>query len=130
MSTVDSFMLMISSSVVRDVYQRSINPQAEERTIKRMSYSCMILIGLIVTAGAVNPPRFMQYLIVFTGGGLSVSFLVPVALAIYWPKTTSVGAAAAMISGFVVYLGLYVAGYIIYGSPRPVNVLKLDSTLR
>jgi len=126
MSTVDSFMLMISSSMVRDIYQRNINPNVPEKRVKRMSYACMILIGLIVTAGAVNPPRFMQYLIVFTGGGLSVSFLVPVTMALYWPRTTGLGAAAAMIAGFVVYLGLYVAGYIIYGSARPLNILELD----
>ena len=31
-----------------------------------------------------------------------------------------------MISGFIVYLGLYVAGYVIHGSARPLNVLELD----
>jgi len=126
MSTVDSFMLMISSAMVRDIYQRNINPDCSEKRIKRMSYACMALVGIAVTLGAVNPPRFMQYLIVFTGGGLSVSFLVPVAMALYWPRTTSSGAAAAMISGFLVYLGLYVAGYIINGSARPLNVLEVD----
>ena len=126
MSTVDSFMLMISSAVVRDIYQRNIDPDCSEKRIKRMSYACMALIGIVVTLGAVNPPQFMQYLIVFTGGGLSVSFLVPVAMALYWPRTTSAGAAGAMISGFLVYLGLYIAGYIINGSPRPLNVLEFD----
>ena len=32
MSTVDSFLLMISSAIVRDVYQRDINPAASEKT--------------------------------------------------------------------------------------------------
>ena len=38
MSTVDSFILMITSSVVRDVYQRTINPQAAPATLRLMSY--------------------------------------------------------------------------------------------
>ncbi len=126
MSTVDSFMLMISSSVVRDIYQRNYNPAISEKQIKRLSYLCMILIGIVVTAGAANPPRFMQYLIVFTGGGLSVSFLIPMAMALYWPRSTAKGATAAMISGFLVYLSLYVAGYIINHSPQPLNLLQLD----
>ena len=126
MSTVDSFMLMISSSVVRDLYQRNVNPKISEQRIKIFSYLCMILIGLAVAIGAANPPRFMQYLIVFTGGGLSVSFLVPVALAIYWPRTTAAGAGVAMAAGFLVYLGLYVAGFIAYDSPRPLTLLELD----
>src|SRR5690606_35326353 len=30
MSTVDSFLLMISSGLVRDIYQRNLNPEAQE----------------------------------------------------------------------------------------------------
>ncbi|MBL4883650.1 MAG: hypothetical protein JKY95_03810 [Planctomycetaceae bacterium] len=37
MSTVDSFMLMISSSLVRDVYQKGISPNVSEKTMKRLS---------------------------------------------------------------------------------------------
>ena len=33
MSTVDSFLLLVSSSVVRDIYQQNINPKADERTM-------------------------------------------------------------------------------------------------
>ena len=34
MSTVDSFMLMISSSVVRDIYQRNFNPLVSGKNLK------------------------------------------------------------------------------------------------
>ncbi|MEZ6113314.1 MAG: hypothetical protein R3C99_20215, partial [Pirellulaceae bacterium] len=37
MSTMDSFLLMISSAVVRDIYQRNINPEASPATIKRFT---------------------------------------------------------------------------------------------
>ena len=36
MSSVDSFLLMISSALVRDIYQRNINPRASEQAMKRM----------------------------------------------------------------------------------------------
>ena len=72
MSTVDSFMLMISSSFVRDIYQREFKPDAKEKTIKMLSYSCTIGIGIIATLGAAYPPQFLQYVIVFSGGGPSV----------------------------------------------------------
>jgi Na+/pantothenate symporter len=126
MSTVDSFMLMISSSVVRDVYQRNINPDASERTIKRMSYACTLIIGVVVTIGAFRPPQFLQYIIVFTGGGLAVAFLAPVALALYWPRFNTTGALASMLGGFVSYLGLYIAGFILYGSNVPVRPFGFD----
>jgi SSS family solute:Na+ symporter/sodium/pantothenate symporter len=129
MSTVDSFMLMISSSMVRDVYQRTINPKASTRTIKRMSYACTLVIGLIATAGALYPPKFLQYIIVFTGGGLAVAFLGPMSLALYWPRFNKAGALTSMIGGFVAYLSLYVAGFLLYGSTSPVRPLGFDPLL-
>src|SRR2546421_147906 len=69
MSTVAAFLLMISSSLVRDLYQRTLNPNVSERTVKRASYLVTALVGVVVTLGAVNPPGFLQYLIVFTGTG-------------------------------------------------------------
>ena len=126
MSTVDSFMLMISSSVVRDVYQRQANPEASSRTVKYLSYTCMIVVGVVVTIGAVNPPQFLQFLIVFAGGGLSVSFLIPMAMALYWPRSNLAGALAAMLGGVLVYLSLYVAGFITYGRAKPITLFHLD----
>ena len=126
MSTVDSFMLMISSSVVRDVYQREINPAAGERTIKLLSYSCTVFIGVLATLGAVKPPQFLQYIIVFSGGALSSAFLMPVALGLYWPRFTKEGAIASMLGGFGMYFGLYLAGFLLYGGTSPVRLLGLD----
>jgi Na+/pantothenate symporter len=126
MSTVDSFTLIISSAVVRDMYQRNIHPEAAERTIRRLSYLCTLLIGVVVTLGAMNPPQFLQYLIVFTGGGLSVSFLMPVTLMIYWPRANVQGVAAAMLGGLGSYLSLYVAGFLLYESSQPYRLLSLD----
>src|SRR5439155_22701603 len=38
MSTVAAFLLMISSSLVRDLYQRTINPNVSPRVVKAGSY--------------------------------------------------------------------------------------------
>ncbi len=47
MSTVDSFLLMISSSIVRDVYQQQINPNAKEATMKRLTYIVTAVVGVV-----------------------------------------------------------------------------------
>ena len=101
MSTVDSFLLVISSALVRDVYQRNINPQAPERTIKRMSYVFTCVVGFAAVLGAVNPPLFLQDIIVYTGSGLASCFLAPVALGLYWPRVNTWGAMAGMLGGFL-----------------------------
>ena len=126
MSTVDSFILMISSSIVRDVYQQSIHPSAAERTLKWLSYGTTTLIGLLATIGALYPPQFLQYIIVFTGGGLAVAFLSPVALGLYWPRFNKSGAIISMTSGIGIYVSLYLIGFITLGGITPLRPLGLD----
>ena len=111
MSTVDSFLLMSSSGVVRDIYQRNINPQASEKTIKRLTYITTLAIGSAAMIAAVNPPQYLQQVIIFTGSGLSTSFLVPVALSLYWPRFNRTGAFASMLAGFISYTSMYVIGF-------------------
>ena len=110
MSTVDSFLLMISSAVVRDIYQRNINPEAQEATIKRLSYLVTLLVGTAAMIGAVNPPRFLQDIIVYTGSGLAAAFLAPMVFLLYWPRANAIGCMGAMLSGFAAHLSMYVAG--------------------
>lgn len=111
MSTMDSFLLMISSAIVRDIYQRWVNPDAKERTIKRMTYLSTCVIGTVAVFAALNPPQLLQDIIVFTGSGLSVTFLVPVALSIYWPRFNLKGAASSMLAGFTTHTSLYAVGF-------------------
>ena len=115
MSSVDSFLLLVSSSVVRDVYQQNINPDADERTIKKISYGTTIVIGTLAMLAMLNPPDFLQDLIVFGSGGLGASFLMPVVFTLYWPKLTARACVAGMISGGGTMGVLYLIGYIVNG---------------
>lgn len=110
MSTMDSFLLMISSSVVRDIYQRWINPTPSERRIKLLTYSTTFIVGMVAMVAAIQPPQFLQDIIVFTGSGLATSFLAPVALALYWPRFNYQGAIAGMLTGFFSNIALYGIG--------------------
>ncbi len=107
MSTVDSFLLMVSSSCVRDVYQRTINPSVSEKVVKRASYATTTIAGIIVALLATQRIDFLQNIIVFTGGGFASTFLCPVFLGIYWKGMTRYGALAAMVGGFVVVVTLF-----------------------
>lgn len=134
MSTVDSFMLMISSSLVRDVYQKEINPEVTEKTTKRLSYLCTMTVGLLVMFAAVNPPKFLQVIIVFASGGLASVFLVPVFLGLFWPRFNAPGAIAGMLGGFSSCMSLYVIGFIqnlmagitSLGDIKPYRPLEFD----
>jgi len=122
MSSVDSFLLMLSSGVVRDIYQRYINPDAPEKAIRKLTYISTAVIGVIATLAAVNPPEFLQTLIVFATGGLAVSFLIPVALTIYWPRMNAGGVIGGMIGGCGILLALYIYGFVATGKFGPYNL--------
>lgn len=107
MSTVDSFLLLISSNMVRDIYQRTINPNVSERVVKWASYSTTAIIGILVTLFALKPPDFLQFIIVFTGGGFASTFLAPTFLGLYWKRMTKYGAYASMIGGFCIVVGCF-----------------------
>jgi Na+/proline symporter len=116
MSTVDSFLLVISSALVRDIYQRNVNGNASQKTIKTMTYVCTLLIGLGALLGSVNPPQFLQDIIVYTGSGLAACFLAPVVFAAYWPRANLPGCMAGMIAGFLAHLAMYVTGMFVNDS--------------
>lgn len=126
MSTVDSFLLMISSALVRDIYQRNINPAAKEKTIKKLSYLFTMLVGTGALLGAMNPPRFLQDIIVYTGSGLAACFLGPMVFALYWPRANSKGCMAGMIAGFLAHLSMYITGFIVHSRFTPYRLFNLD----
>jgi sodium/pantothenate symporter len=125
MSSVDSFLLLVSSGVVRDIYQQHVNPNASERTLARLCYLVTVVTGVLAVLAVLNPPEFLQSLIVFASGGLGACFLVPVTLALYWPRMTAGGASAGMIVGAVTILVLYLIGYVQTGSFNEYNLFGI-----
>ena len=126
MSTVDSFLLVISSAVVRDVYHRHVNSRASEMTVRRLSYAVTLVVGVAAVLGALYPPVYLQDLIVYTGSGLAASFLAPMALALYWPRLNLAGATAGMLAGFLSHFSLYGVGFFLRGSFQAVQIAQLD----
>ena len=80
MSAVAGFLLLMSSSLVRDLYQRNLNPNVTERQVKWVSYGTTAVVGVLVTLLSLRPPQFLQYLILFTGAGMGCTYLAPTVL--------------------------------------------------
>jgi SSS family solute:Na+ symporter/sodium/pantothenate symporter len=121
MSAVAGFLLLMSSSLVRDIYQRNINPAVSPRTVKVISYATTAVVGVIVTLASLRPPSYLQYLIIFTGAGMACTFLAPTILGLYWRRATKAGALAALVGGFSTVAVLYVLGWSGVGKPKPVD---------
>lgn len=114
MATVSSYLVVIASGLVRDVYQRFLRPDASVAQIKRLTYVVMILVGAIAFVANLRPVAYLQALVVFSGTGSAVSFLVPAVMAAYWRRATARGVLAAMIAGTAAVLTLYLIPLVAY----------------
>lgn len=126
MSSVDSFLLVVSSAVVRDIYQQHIDRQAPEKMIKFLSYGVTVIVGVLAVLCVLNPPQYLQDLIVFATGGLAACFLIPMLLSLYWPRMTASATIAAMLGGTGMHMGLTCWGYIENGKFQAYSFLGVN----
>ncbi|MFN3651581.1 MAG: sodium:solute symporter family transporter [Armatimonadota bacterium] len=118
MATVSGYLVQISSGFVQDVYHRFVNPNASERTLRLLSHSFIIAVGLVAAGATIFSPEFLQAIIVFAGGAAACAFLFPAVMACFWRRANSQGAIASMVGGVGTVLALYVTGWILPGEPR------------
>lgn len=104
MSTVDSLLILVSSTVIKDVYINYVKPDASQQTVKRMSLSVTAILGVIVFIMALNPPELIIWLNLFAFGGLEAAFIWPIVLGLYWKNGNKYGAIASIITGVGIYL--------------------------
>jgi SSS family solute:Na+ symporter/sodium/pantothenate symporter len=113
MATVSCFLLVIASGLVRDVYQRFINPQATEHELRRLTYITMALIGLVAMMLNINPVEKLQMLVTFSSGCAASAFLIPTVMMCYWRRATAPGVMSAMLAGALVAFSLNMTGLVI-----------------
>ena len=129
MASVSTFLVVIASGLIHDVYQRLINPEASTRTLKLLTYLVTFLVGAFALAANIRPVQHLQVLIVIAGAGIASTFLVPAIMACYWRRATAAGAMAAMLAGAGVILVLVIVGWLTKEpeqSLRPYRLLTMD----
>lgn len=99
MSTVDSLLILVSATVVKDLYVNYIKPDSSEKQIKTISFFVTTIVGLSVILFAMTPPDLIIWLNLFAFGGLESVFIWPVVMGLYWEKGNKYGAIASMIVG-------------------------------
>jgi sodium/pantothenate symporter len=104
MSTVDSMILVVSGALVRDLYVGFIKPDMPDHQQYRAGTLVSLGIGLIVLIGALQPPDFLQYLILFAIGGLEAGLFVPLMVGLYWKRGNALGAMLSLVGGMGYFL--------------------------
>jgi SSS family solute:Na+ symporter len=104
MSTADSQLLVASSGVVRDIYQK-IAARGKSLSQRRLVLLSRVVVLFLVAAalflGAIAK-QYVFWLVLFAWGGLGASFGPPLLLSLFWKKVTKAGVIAGFVSGTAV----------------------------
>ena len=106
MSTIDSLLILASSAITRDFYQKIFKPNIIDESltkISRISTVIMAFIALIIAMiiNYVSPDRQIFWVILFGWSGIAATFCPVIILSLFWKGYSEKGAIASMISGFM-----------------------------
>ena len=101
MSTVDSLLLLASSSIVRDSMQKIFGSQKSDKNLAVYRKLVTLLFGLIGIGFALKEVKLIFLFFLFAWSGLGAAFGPVILCTLYYKKTTRSGIAAGMLGGFL-----------------------------
>jgi len=102
MSTIDSQLLVSSSALTEDFYQKAIKKNASEKEIILVGRVCVIIISAIALVLALSPNDTILGIVAYAWGGFGAAFGPVVLFALFSRKTGWQAALAGMVTGTVV----------------------------
>ena len=102
MSTVDSLLLLASSSAVRDTYQKIMGSEESDERLSRYGKLVTIVIGVFAVVLGVQEPRVIFHFVLASWSGLGSAFGPTVIGILYYKRITWYGVLAGMLGGFSV----------------------------
>lgn len=124
LSTAAGLLLVISTSVSRDLF-RTFRPNMSEK--RELRIARISAAGAVILAGwfGVNPPGFVAEVVAFAFGLAAASFFPVIIMGIFSSRINKEGAIAGMISGLVFtlfYITYFKFGQTYFGfSPEAVS---------
>ncbi len=106
MSTIDSLLVLASSAITRDFYQKIYRPDLKDEDLAGRSKWVTLIMALLALAIAmiiavVSPNHTVFWLIIFGWSGIAASFCPVIIMSLFWSGLTEKGAIAAMVAGFL-----------------------------
>ncbi len=104
LSTADSQLLVVASTIVRDLYEKIFGKRKEisESHKLKLSRIVVVITGICAMILAYIAQDLIFWLVLFAWGGLGASFGSALIFTLYWQRTTKFGVIAGMISGTLV----------------------------
>jgi sodium/proline symporter len=106
MSSADSQLLVGSSAVVRDLYERIFAKDKEIPQQKLVLYSrASIFVFMMLSVWlAFSAQEFVFWMVLFAFGGLGACFSPALLLSFYWKGTSKQGVLWGMITGLITFI--------------------------
>jgi len=101
MSTADSQLLVISSSIIEDFFHRTLGRDVGDTLLLKGSRWITIMVGLIGFAIAITSNKLIFSMVSYAWAGLGSSFGPLILLMLTWKKVTWQGTIAGLTTGFV-----------------------------
>ncbi len=106
MSTIDSLLVIASSAITRDFYQKVFHPNIPDKDLTKMSRIVTLVMALMALAIAMviamnSPDRTVFWMVIFGWSGIAASFCPVIILSLFWKGYSEAGAIASMIAGFL-----------------------------
>lgn len=106
MSTIDSLLVLASSSITRDFYQKIFRPDLKDEDLTKFSRvititMAMVALGIAVLLYNLYPDRQIFWIMIFGWSGIAATFCPVIILSLFWKGYTEKGAIASMITGFL-----------------------------
>jgi SSS family solute:Na+ symporter/sodium/proline symporter len=98
LSTAGSYLLSPATALIRDVYQRFVNPGASERSLVVLLRLMVVVLGVVAYFLSTLSEEFLSVaLLAYTIYGAAIT---PALIAsFYWKRATATGAVASIITG-------------------------------
>jgi sodium/proline symporter len=101
MSTIDSQLLVSSSALTEDFYQKAIKKDASVKEIVRIGRISVVIISAVALVMALSPNDTILGIVAYAWGGFGAAFGPLVLFALFSRRTGWLAALAGMVSGTV-----------------------------
>ncbi len=106
MSTIDSLLILASSAVTRDFYQKIFRPKLKSEDLTNVSRIVTVIMALAALGIAIllynlYPERKIFWVMIFGWSGIAATFCPVIIMSLFWKGYSERGAIASMITGFV-----------------------------
>jgi len=116
MSTFASILIIASSAVIRDFWQKGLGRDMSEKQSVRASRWVSSVVGLVSLLIALRPPALILELTAFSWAAIASTCLWPLLFGLYWKRATRPAVFASMLGGFMTSVV-----WMAFGSPLGLN---------